>query len=273
MFCAGIVLYNPESDRINENIEAIIDQVDYVILADNGSDNYDYIYDKYKSVPKVRFIHNKENQGIATALNQICTEASELGAEWILTLDQDSVVAHDLIATYSKYIGQENVGIVCPAIKDRNFTLKRECNLAGQVIKVPRCITSGSFTRIKAWEKIGGFDEKLFIDAVDFDFCFTLRENDYLILRTYETHILHEVGKSKLVKFLWKEDSVYNHSVSRYYYIFRNNIYVGRKHSCMTKQVFQLIKRLYLVMRHENKRGAKLLSICKGIKDGFSLKY
>ena len=36
---AGIVLYNPDINRMNENINNIINQVDYVILVDNGSKN------------------------------------------------------------------------------------------------------------------------------------------------------------------------------------------------------------------------------------------
>lgn len=32
------------------------------------------------------------------------------------------------------------------------------------------CITSGSLTSVEAWQKIGGFDEWLEIDGVDFDF-------------------------------------------------------------------------------------------------------
>lgn len=39
---AGIVLYNPETDRSQENIDAIYQQVDTVLLIENGSSNTDY---------------------------------------------------------------------------------------------------------------------------------------------------------------------------------------------------------------------------------------
>ena len=37
--CAGIVLYNPEPDRLKENIAAIDKQVETIILIDNNSLN------------------------------------------------------------------------------------------------------------------------------------------------------------------------------------------------------------------------------------------
>ncbi|WP_295940087.1 glycosyltransferase family 2 protein [uncultured Alistipes sp.] len=272
MFSAGIVLYNPEPDRLDENVKALAGQVDFIVLVDNGSANFASIQERYSADPAIRFIRNEENRGIAAALNQICRFASEQGAAWVLTMDQDSVVAPDLIAIYAKYTDQEDLGIICPAIRDRNFSLQRELDLTGQVRQVQLCITSGSLTNVKAWARVGGFDEKLFIDSVDYDFCFALGANNYRILKTYETYILHEVGKSKLVRFLGKEDSVYNHSPLRYYYIFRNRIYVGRKYGRLLKNMSQLLKRFYLVMRHEKNRGAKFRSMCRGVKDGFLMK-
>lgn len=35
--CAGIVLYNPDSERLAENIKAARPQVEQIILVDNGT--------------------------------------------------------------------------------------------------------------------------------------------------------------------------------------------------------------------------------------------
>ena len=50
---AGIVLFNPNIERLNENIQAIVGQVDRVILFDNGSSNY---------VQIKNFLHNNYPQ-------------------------------------------------------------------------------------------------------------------------------------------------------------------------------------------------------------------
>ena len=39
MYCAGIVTYNPDITRLVENINAIYNQVDNVIIVDNNSKN------------------------------------------------------------------------------------------------------------------------------------------------------------------------------------------------------------------------------------------
>lgn len=36
---AGIVLYNPDINRLKQNIKAVIPQVDVLVLYDNGSKN------------------------------------------------------------------------------------------------------------------------------------------------------------------------------------------------------------------------------------------
>ena len=38
--------------------------------------------------------------------------------------------------------------------------------------QVRTCISSGMIARIDCWRKVGGYDEYLFIDSVDFDFCY-----------------------------------------------------------------------------------------------------
>ena len=45
---AGIVLYNPDLERLSENVSAIIPQVDILLLVDNKSNNINEIISLYK---------------------------------------------------------------------------------------------------------------------------------------------------------------------------------------------------------------------------------
>ena len=91
MYCAGIVTYNPDIERLNENILAIYKQVRVVFVVDNGSNNIDQI-EKICSVKKNTYlIKNNKNLGIASALNRIMCQAKNAGASWCLLLDQDSI--------------------------------------------------------------------------------------------------------------------------------------------------------------------------------------
>lgn len=56
---AGIVTYNPEMQRLEENINAIIGQVDEVVLVDNGSANIKEIEQKWENASKISIIKNE----------------------------------------------------------------------------------------------------------------------------------------------------------------------------------------------------------------------
>ena len=67
---AGIVLYNPDIDRLKKNLEAIAPQVEKVFLVDNHSDHIENIKKLLEQFPVCELIENEKNAGIATALNQ-----------------------------------------------------------------------------------------------------------------------------------------------------------------------------------------------------------
>jgi rhamnosyltransferase len=269
---AGIVLYNPELSRLEQNIKAIISQVDNLILIENGSKDIDYL-SGIKDNFNIHILKNNSNSGIAYALNQIMEYANENDFKWVLTLDQDSVVADNLIATYKTIIGNNSIGMVTCRIDDRNFTLKQGTKTI-EVEQVKICITSGAMVRTTAWSDVGGFDNFMFIDSVDFDFCLLLGEHNWKIIKTNNTSILHEVGKTKVVHIFGKEYLSFNHALFRYYYIIRNPIYVVRKHNKLFIKSFykMLFIRFYIVVVYENNRKKKLINMFKGLIDGLTCK-
>ena len=259
---AGIVLYNPNILRLKENLNAIRPQVDKVVLVENGSANRDYI----DMLNDFDIIINDTNMGIAYALNQIMQYANEAGAEWALTLDQDSVSPSNLIKTYSKLTSLEKVGMICCKIVDRNFgETTEEKNKTSGYEEVTSCITSASMMNTKAWKEAGGFANEFFIDSVDFDMCYLLREHGYKIVRTYDTALLHEVGHSQIRKLFGKEYLVYHHSPIRYYYMIRNGLYLGKRHHFLPKAILRACRQLVMVILYEDKKIVKLKMMIRGL--------
>lgn len=276
---AGIVLYNPDINRMKENINAIINQVDYVILVDNSSKNKSDIEDTIKhsfyDSDKLIINFSQKNNGIAWALNQIFKIAEEQSVKWVLTLDQDSVCPSDIIEGYIKYsasISKSKIGILCPTIMDKNAGI-----LEGDVHKteaIKRCITSGSFTSLAAWKQTHGFDEKMFIDGVDFDFCDRLGMNGYKVIRIGSICLTHELGKITTHRFLFKTVKVQNHSALRKYYIVRNRFYLSRKEKkpfAILTSFFFVIKFSATIILFEKNRRKKLKAVFKGMCDGLKL--
>lgn len=264
----GIILYNPEINRLQENINSIKPQTDKIVFIDNGSSNIDIVN---KILPDNSILlRNEKNVGIATALNQILQYALNNDYDWVLTLDQDSVVSNNIIKVYKECIFISNdIGMISCKIKDRNANLSiniKEKEIDGYI---SQCITSASMLRVQAWKEIGGFDDNMFIDSVDFDICINLRKHGWKIFRTFKTEILHEVGHSKVIKIFRKEYLSLNHAPFRYYYIARNNIYLGRKYGMLLHNMRVIIRMIWTILRYEEKKIIKIIKITKGIIDGF----
>ena len=270
-FVAGIVLFNPDNERIHRSIDAISTQVDLLILVDNGSDNSEFVRGLAKN-GKIVLIENDKNYGIAKALNQMCARALYLGYSWILTLDQDSVCPPNLLNEFSKYIENQQLGIICPRFEIDVASIK-VINKADTPNKfVDFCITSASLTNLFVWQKVGGFNEWLFIDCVDYDYCMKVRIAGYKIFMVNNLIINHCVGTPTIHKLPFGRKIVlYNHSNFRNYYIVRNNIYFARKYRkeinfslwIMKFTYFELIKIIF-----EKDRKGTLISAKKGFMDG-----
>lgn len=126
------------------------------------------------------------------------------------------------------------------------------------------CITSASMMNLNAWKQVGGFDEKMFIDSVDFDICLSMREHGYRIIKTYDTALLHEVGHSEIRKLFGKEYQIYHHSPLRYYYMIRNGIYLGKRHHFTFKATLRAIRLFILVSLFEENKMEKISKMLLG---------
>lgn len=271
--CAGIVLYNPEISRLKENIDAIINQVEKIILVDNGSNEINEIERIWDSNKKVVIIKNFENEGIAKALNQMCQWAKDNGFDWILTLDQDSVCDKTVIEEFLPYTIKKDIGIICPRINYENMKNKKESGLEFDYVEA--CMTSASLTSIRAWEKCKGFDEWMFIDYVDNDFGMRLKLNNYKIIRVNKAVLQHRLGKAEEKKIFGFKITVFNHSSFRNYYYVRNSIYFIRKY----KENINILKYITILLCWESKKiifepqkRDVLLSMMKGIHKGLIAK-
>ena len=287
---AGIVSYNPDLVRLRENLEAVTPQVDYVVVIDNGSTNVDEVTTLCSEFG-ASLVRNAENQGIAAALNQIfehCIARLGEGQDeknlWVLTLDQDSVVMSDLIAMYrdaggcslAELLISRRIASLCCFNRDVNYDNSptkigsdAKNKEASQIIG--RCITSANLVNAAVWREIGGFDESLFIDEVDHNFCYQLREAGYQILRINSVGFLHEIGHSQRKRFLWKNPVVYNHPAWRVYYECRNRVLILRRHPQMAgvyDSPLNLLMFSTKTLLYEDDRRGKLEAILHGIRDG-----
>lgn len=236
---AGVVLFNPGERTLN-CLSSLHRQVERIYVFDNSVDQIEI-----QLPDNIVYLSEGKNKGIAYALNKIMERAKTDGYRWVLTMDQDSILPDGMVRDFSRYLSRPKIGIVCPQVIDKRRKYM-ETKHGDDEEYVKKCITSSSCTSIDIWEKIGKFDEWLFIDLVDDEFCKRMTVSGYKILKLNKWVLDQEFGKiepksERVQKFWIKVSKVlhnqnfakfsYRKSVSpmRVYYTCRNIIYVNRK--------------------------------------------
>ena len=265
--CAGIVTYNPDITRLKENYDHISNQVDFVVVCDNGSKNISDIK-KTISNPSDSIISLDENKGIAFALNKLCEYAYDHGYKWILTLDQDSVCPDNMVMMLKKHCSND-VSIVGPRIvyegnEDYSYS-------SSEIVEYPEwVITSGSITNTDVWHTINGFDDLLFIDKVDTDYCIRANLAGYKLVRDNSVELIHELGNMVCKKLFGRTIYVTNHNPMRIYYQCRNAYYLSNKIDLKHPFIETMKIKIKILLYEDNKR-EKLSKARAGIADGRAL--
>ncbi|RDX00028.1 glycosyltransferase [Gardnerella vaginalis] len=275
--CAGIITYNPTLTDVSTCLEALCNQVERVIIVDNASKNVKSLQEVVSKYANVTLVKNSQNIGFAKALTQVFEWAKSQGFNWVLTLNDDSVVPSNMISEYKKIlenqgslVNQKNaknskIAIVCSLLKNRldGTILHSKCH-------EDECITSGSLTSVEAWAKIGGFDEWLEIDGVDFDFSRRLVRAGWKIVECQNVIMEHQIGKARSINLIIKHPIVWNHNANRKYYIARNMQVVDYKMGTYSyaKSLRAVVRDMIFVTLWEKNKFAKVRAMIRGFKDG-----
>lgn len=272
--CAGIITYNPTLTDVSTCLEALCNQVERVIIVDNASKNVKGLQEVVSKYANVTLVKNSQNIGFAKALTQVFEWAKLQGFNWVLTLNDDSVVPSNMISEYKKIlenqgslVNQKNakIAIVCSLLKNRldGTILHSKCH-------EDECITSGSLTSVEAWQEIGGFDEWLEIDGVDFDFSRRLVRAGWKIVECQNVIMEHQIGKARSINLIIKHPIVWNHNANRKYYIARNMQVVDYKMGTYSyaKSLRAVVRDMIFVALWEKNKFAKIHAMIRGFKDG-----
>ena len=229
---AVVVLYNPNR-LVIKNILTYHSFLENIVVVDNSETANEEILNDLKKMLKTHLIVNHENRGIATALNQGIEKAILLGGEWILTMDQDSYFEADMLKNYFKLFNDLNDKVKIAALGP---SYEKENSLE-QIIKVENLITSGTLLNADVFKKIKGYDEKLFIDEVDNDYCYRAQLEGYDLYQCNNIFMNHALGNKKQITSIFgSKKTRILHSPIRLYYIVRNSLYMSEKY----KNVFPI---------------------------------
>jgi len=251
--CAIIVTYNI-GQAISACFESIRDQVAHVIFVDNGSDEITRReLKKLACANSVTLILNEKNEGLARGLNQGVKWAMSRGYPWALTLDHDSAATPGMVeklvraseALYQE--SRQDVAIVGtnPLDKNTGVFIKGFCpDGDSRPVEVEHLISSGSLIRCEVFNKVGFFDEALFVYCVDDDFCLRLRRAGWKLFLCPSAVLLHREGSRQRRRFLWRKAFYDGYGKQARYYVTRNYIYILRKHHPGVRVYWAVVLRL-----------------------------
>jgi rhamnosyltransferase len=229
---AGVtILYHPGTDVI-DHIATYLDKLDVLILVDNSPERSQAVFtNEFLEDPKVIRVRNAANEGMARALNQGATLALEKGCDFLLTMDQDSEFKpHDFEKMLS-LLGQVDtakIGIIAPVHHHHTATLD---NATKALVDVKITMTSGNLLNLEAYRVAGPFDEALFIDHVDHEYCLRLLQRGFRIVENRDILLIHALGYVTEVSGAGKPLTRFvSHSPLRTYYMIRNGLFVANKY-------------------------------------------
>jgi rhamnosyltransferase len=267
--CGTVILYEP-TEEIYKNILSYYNQVKLLISVDNSDKVNDDIVNKIKSIDNSFYIKNSGNLGIANALNIAAEYAIKNGYEYMLTMDQDTALPVDAVMNLmSKYNDYSKIGIISPHHNNAIIPQPVKDSDLHESLEVMMC---GNIINLEAHKKIGGFEEKLFIDYVDHDYCLRLNLNNYKVVQDNSISLLHKLGNRKIKYFFFMRFCPSNHSGIRLYYRTRNRFYVYKKYwqyypMHILKDIKALARQILSLLLLEDDKIKKLRLMFRGYQD------
>lgn len=240
-----IVCFHPDKDILGNLVCRLSGQVSIILILNNGGiDNV--LRDSLLEIKNVVFHDFGSNKGIAAALNEGFLQSVAGKADFVVTFDQDSSPESGHVAGLVKQWFElslmdgvkEKVGAIGPSFydaRDGYFEYPFYCANGLSVVKqysanektfvrADAIITSGMLVPTAMWSGGLKFNELLFIDFVDTEWCFRSKKFGYVSYGCFDVKMKHELSEAAPIVFLGL--IILKYSPIRRYYHFRNCLYL-----------------------------------------------
>jgi len=223
---AVLVLYETRLEHcesflsLSKNLKNTGSKMDIVVY-DNSPEP---VYQKEASFENwnIHYIHDRSNPGVSKAYNEGFKIGKELNKKWLLLLDQDTIFPQDaLIKYFDAMNSHKNSVLFAPVLIVNNkiyspsrYYLKRGFHLKSikvglNTIRNKTLLNSGMCISLAAFEKIGGFNEKVKLYFSDLNFIDKYRRHytGFIVLDTICEHKMFTIenknGQSQLRRFIY----------------------------------------------------------------------
>jgi GT2 family glycosyltransferase len=283
----GIVIIN--WNGLKDTIECIdsLAKISYTnyqtIVVDNGSENNEAAQIKEQH-PQIILIANQCNEGFVGGVNQGIEKSLALRADYVLLLNNDTVVAPDFLQHLVEYAESSKKTVLGPKILYAGTTIIQ--NLGGKLmpivgggVNIGKGRSSADFQKIlmpdflsgcamfipkEAIEQVGLFDPVYFAYFEDADWSFRAKKAGYKLIILPKSIIWHK-----------HSESLKKTPEKKLYYLGRNSIiFAGKNLHGLTKIIWLagsiIMACLFLFLLGYDRKVR--LARWKGMKEGFAVK-
>jgi rhamnosyltransferase len=224
---AGCVVLYECGTGIGANLATYAGDLDRLLVLDNSAERDPAVAAAVAAHGNAEYVFNGANLGIAAALNLAVDWARARGADFLLTMDQDSSfdavpfrIFRDRVLSLPFLA---DLAIAGPSFLD-------EQSPSSAIVDSTTVITSGSIVSLANQARIGAFDERLFIDEVDHDYCLRAHDLRLRVVTLPDVRLEHRLGQSSTASILGRTVRWNVHAPIRHYYMVRNGLYMMSKH-------------------------------------------
>jgi rhamnosyltransferase len=284
---AVVVLFHPTAEQVARVVE-LRRRCDDLVVVDNTPPPDDRLAILFED-HGITLIHEGNRNGIAGAHNRGLAPLFERGVDAVALVDQDSVMPADYfpvmreicttLASQPFLVGprifEEAIQDYVPVLETNGITVRQlDMREDGGMQRCATLISSGCVISRAAFAKIGSFDEKLFIDCVDTEYCFRARVCGVPVYVTPALTLSHRIGALRRHRLGPYKTITLNHPWYRRYYNARNSVQLLLRHGRRYPVIFLLnlftLREVFYIALLEDAKLAKLAGIVLGVVDGLS---
>jgi len=227
---AVVPTYRPDGAALDLVKELSTENVSIVVSDDASPCTCDPLLAEIGRIPGTTVIRHERNRGIARGLNDGLRQALEIGAQWLLTVDQDSRLPVHYLSVLLEAAGLrmaagENLGAIgARVIADASGDLKYPESGGDGFLTTEELIQTGTLWRVEALKDFGGFNEALGIDAVDAAACLALRKRGWVVGIHDDLRVAHRIGNARTITIAGRDVMVTGHSSERRASMLRNRL-------------------------------------------------
>ncbi len=251
---ALVSLYNPTADDVI-HIRNYFPFLEKCILLDDSEQKKDIFPQHFCSGNcEVYYEWNGGNIGLCKSLNRGIEKAKTIGADWILFLDSDSELCVDILSIYKKYISNNYTKELALLAPQHNYKRhKRQVKNGYRSIR--KAMLSGCLIGVDVLDRIGKFDERFFIDGLDYEWCQRALMNKYHLIECSEAVINHNPSIERQFKLFGVVLFRYGWDTPiRYYYQFKALMLLHDIYHDFVLDISLIFKPIKAVLLFDNKK-------------------